>query len=329
MEMTRETFQIDRAVIEVAGGCNYSCSMCPQDLREGGRHKGFRRIMKLDEFEGYVADCAQYGLNVVNLDGSGEATMAKNLPEYIKVVKKYGAKCFIFSNGFKMEGQYMRDCVDAGLDFYRFSFIGSDEQDYTKWMYNAVGGHYAQIRRNIEEMVAYVKESGSECVVSTYHLITDNDNIDQELEKYKKLVDELGVKTEIWKMHNWSGVQDITASGVREGKKKTCGRPFSPDVVIRAGGLDKKTGAVHPCCQVLGRDEEAVLGHASENNILDIFFGEEYETLREQHRTEEYPDFCKSCDFLVDDPEVLVYTNHERDLMKMHGTNFTLNDYRD
>jgi hypothetical protein len=143
------------------------------------------------------------------------------------------------------------------------------------------------------------------------------------------LVDELGVKTEIWKMHNWSGVQDITASGVREGKKKTCGRPFSPDVVIRAGGLDKKTGAVHPCCQVLGRDEEAVLGHASENNILDIFFGEEYETLREQHRTEEYPDFCKSCDFLVDDPEVLVYTNHERDLMKMHGTNFTLNDYRD
>ena len=28
MEMTRDTFQIDRAVIEVAGGCNYSCSMC-------------------------------------------------------------------------------------------------------------------------------------------------------------------------------------------------------------------------------------------------------------------------------------------------------------
>lgn len=90
MEMTRDTFQIDRAVIEVAGGCNYSCSMCPQDLREGGRHRDFRRIMKVDEFEKYVADCAQYGLNVVNLDGSGEATMAKNLPEYIKVVKSMG-----------------------------------------------------------------------------------------------------------------------------------------------------------------------------------------------------------------------------------------------
>ena len=80
---------------------------------------------------------------------------------------------------------------------------------------------------------------------------------------------------------------------------------------------------------LVGRDEEAVLGHCSEDNILDIFFGEEYEKLREQHRTGDYPDFCKNCDFLIDDPEVLVYTNHERDLMKMHGTNFTLNDYRD
>ena len=77
------------------------------------------------------------------------------------------------------------------------------------------------------------------------------------------------LKTEIWKMHNWSGVQDISESGVREGKKKTCGRPFSPDVVIRAGGLEKKTGAVHPCCQVLRTGRRGrVLGHCSDDNIL-------------------------------------------------------------
>ena len=60
-------------------------------------------------------------------------------------------------------------------------------------------------------------------------------------------------------MHNWAGVYKPEYE--REGKIKTCGRPFSPDLVIRAGGLDGKTGAVHPCCQVLGRDDEAVLGH--------------------------------------------------------------------
>jgi len=318
---------IDRAVIEIVGGCNYSCTMCPQDLRVGGRDKGFRRMMKLDEFEGYVADCAKHGVRVINLDGSGEATMQKKLPEFIKIVKKYGAKCFIFSNGFKMEGQYMKDCVDAGLDFYRFSFIGSNQEDYTKWMYNAIGGTYAGIRKNIEEMVAYVNETKAECVISTYHLITDNDKIEEELERYKKIVDDLGVKTEIWKMHNWSGVYDLKENA-RHGEVKTCGRPFSPDVVIRAGGLNGKKGAVHPCCQVLGRDDEAVLGHMEDNTIEEIWNGPQYTELREQHTTGNYPDFCVGCDFLIDDPEVLVYTNHERDMMKMHGTEFDLRDYQ-
>jgi hypothetical protein len=71
-----------------------------------------------------------------------------------------------------------------------------------------------------------------------------------------------------------------------------------------------------------------VLGHMSENKLIDIWYGDKYEELRDQHRTGDYPDFCKGCDFLIDDPEVLVYTNHERDLHHMHGTEFTLQDYR-
>ena len=89
-----------------------------------------------------------------------------------------------------------------------------------------------------------------------------------------KLSKALDVKTEIWKMHNWSGAYDVGATNQRKGEVKTCGRPFSPDVVIRAGGNDGKRGAVHPCCQVLGRDEEAVLGHTSENTIQEIVEGE-------------------------------------------------------
>ena len=320
-------FQIDRAVIEINGGCNFSCSMCPQDMRTGGRHKDFLRKMTLIEFEANVADCAKHGLNVVNLDGSGEATLNRNLPEYIKIVKRYGAKCVIFSNGFRMEGQFMRDCVDAGLDFYRFSFIGSNREQYDKWMYNRIGSNYDKIINNIREMKKYVDETQSTCTVATYHLITDNDNLDEELEEYKSIVEDLGVSTEIWKMHNWSGVYKPDYD--RNGSVKTCGRPFSPDVVIRAGGLDGRSGAVAPCCQVLGRDEEAVLGHTSESTIEEIWYGEAYERLREQHRTGDYPDFCKGCDFLLDDPEVLVYSNFGRDNYKMYGTEFDLDDYRD
>lgn len=320
-------FKIDRAVIEINGGCNYSCSMCPQDMRTGGRHKDFLKKMGLEEFEKNVADCAKHGLRVVNLDGSGEATLNRNLAEYIKIVKKYDAEAVIFSNGFRMHGQFMKDCVDAGLDFYRFSFIGSTSEDYNKWMHNTQGGTFEIIKKNIREMRDYIKETGSSCVVATYHLITDNDNFDEELENYKNLVNELDIKTEIWKMHNWSGVYDV-GNNKRKGKVKTCGRPFSPDVVIRAGGLDGKRGAVAPCCQVLGRDEEAVLGHTSENTIEEIWNGPEYTELRDGHRSGNYPDYCRNCDFLIDDTEVLVHTNHGRSRYHMYGTEFTLNDYR-
>lgn len=320
--------KIDRAVIEVQGGCNYSCSMCPQDKRTGGREKDFITRMSLLEFEDNVRDCAKHGLRVVNLEGSGEPTLNRQLFEYIKIVKKYNAQAFAFSNGLRMSGDYMKKCVDAGLDFFRFSFIGSTPDEYNQWMYNTKGGNFDIITENIARMQEYVEQSGSNCVVATYHLITEETPSEQELQlnRYKELVAALGVKTEIWKLHNWSGIYKPTYD--REGKVKTCGRPFSPDVVIRAGGLDGKRGAVAPCCQVLGRDSEAVLGHTSEMSIQEIVEGVEYEALREGHRTGNYPSYCQDCDFLIDDPEVLVYTNHERDLYKMHGTEFDLNDYR-
>jgi wyosine [tRNA(Phe)-imidazoG37] synthetase (radical SAM superfamily) len=301
--------------------------MCPQDTRTGGRHKGFLKKMGLKEFEKNVADCAQHGLRVVNLDGSGEATLNRNLPEYIKIVKKYGAKCYIFSNGHNMEGKFMRDCVDAGLDFFRFSWIGYDPAAYEKWMHNRISGSYDSTWRKVKAMQDYVNESGAGCVVSTYHLITDNENIEHELSLYKNIVQELGCKTEVWKMHNWSGAYDV-GKNTRKGETKTCGRPFSPDVVIRAGGIDGHTGAVHPCCQVLGRDEEAVLGHTSLNTIEEIWDGKLYTELREAHINKTYNDYCNACDFLLDDPETLVWTNNERSTMKMIGTDFDLNDYR-
>ena len=274
-------------------------------------------------FEDIVAECTEAGLNVVNLEGSGEPSLNRNLAEYIAIVKKYGAKAFCFSNGMRMKDDFMREVVDAGVDFYRFSIIGYTEELYKKWMNSPF---FNLALSNMKAMNEYVAKSGSDATIASYHLVLDNDNIEYEVEQYKKIVEDAGVSTEIWKMHNWAGVYKPEYE--REGKIKTCGRPFSPDLVIRAGGLDGKTGAVHPCCQVLGRDDEAVLGHFQDNTLSEIVSGDLYSQLREQHRTGNYPDFCKSCDFLIDDPETLVYTNHKRDLYKMHGTNFDLNDYR-
>lgn len=318
--------KIERAVIEINGGCNYTCQMCPQTNSNGttgARGKNWLKKMSLSEFEDAVAQCVEAGATVVNLEGSGEPTLNNNLPRYIEIVKHYGAKPFIFSNGMRMRGNFMKDVVDAGCDFFRFSIIGYDSITYRKWMNSPF---FDVVVNNLHNMQQYVESSGSECVVATYHLILDNDNVEFECSKYLENVNSANVKTEIWKMHNWSGIYN--SSYKRTGVKKTCGRPFSPDVVIRAGGLDNQRGAVHPCCQVLGRDDEAVLGHLSEMSLKDIWYGQQYQNLRDAHLKQQWPDFCKDCDFLIDDAGVLVYTNHDTKLYQMHGVSFNLNNFK-
>jgi len=313
---------IERAVIEINGGCNYSCEMCPQT--NPGRHKGFLKKMPLDVFEKTVKECVERGATIINLEGSGEATLLRNLPEYIKIVKKYGAKADICSNGFRFKGQFMKDCIDAGLNRLRISVIGYDRETYTKWMDRDA---FELIKQNAKEAVEYIKETKADCFIASYHLILDNTQADWELEQYRKnFIDDVGTKAEVWKMHNWSGAYENPNE--RAGGIKTCGRPFAPEITIRAGGIDGKTGAVHPCCQVLGRDEEAVLGHLSEESMDDIWNGKLYQELRQGHIDGNYPSYCIDCDFLIDDPEVLVYTNYERGLQKLHGTTFSLDNYR-
>lgn len=317
-------FVIDRAVVEVNGGCNYACQMCPQTE---GRGKDWLKKMSLADFESIIKQLAPAGLNVVNLEGSGEPTLNRNLPKYIEIVRKYGAKPFIFTNGNRLEGKFMQSCVDAGLALARFSVIGYDPLKYMEWM-NTNAFH--KVLTNAVEMQEYIAKTGSECLVASYHLILDNTDVPFEIEQYQKnFISIANTYAEIWKMHNWSGVYDVDYK--RQGKKKTCGRPFSPDIVIRAGGSDNTKLSVAPCCQTLGRDGDADLGSVDGKTVEEVWNGERYQWLRQMHKEERFDEvsFCKDCDFLYEDTSVLVWKNNNLvDLNKMKGTRFTLEDYK-
>ena len=96
-------------------------------------------------------------------------------------------------------------------------------------------------------------------------------------------------------------------------KKRSCGRPFAPQLSIRAGGASGRTGAVVACCQTLGppNEEKSILGHLDTQSFEEVYFGDKYENLRKAHREENFDsiDYCKDCDFLDGDPEVLVWSN--------------------
>jgi len=321
--------KFQRVVMEVFGGCNYTCQMCPQT--SPGRGSNFTRKMPLIQFKNILDQIVpKYGTPQINLEGSGEPTMAKDLPLYIEEVKKRNLKCFMYCNGARLNGQFMNKVIDAGIDFIRFSLIGYNREIYKKWM-NI--DNFELIKSNVREIKSYIEKNNSKCKISTYHLITDNKNIEYEINEYKKLSEELDTTSYIWKMHNWSGNFENPNKRLPT-ERRTCGRPFAPEITIRAGGEVGRTASMVPCCQTLGppNEEKSILGHLDRSSFEEVYFGKKYQELRDAHETKQFDkiEYCKNCDFLYDDPEVLVWSNDPNaKINHMLGTkdDFILTDY--
>lgn len=311
--------------MEVFGGCNYTCQMCPQS--NPGRGKNFTRKMPLDEFEKILDKIVpKYGSPVINLEGSGEPTMAKDLDKYIAAVKKRKLKCYMYCNGARLNGKFMKNVIDAGIDFIRFSVIGYNKEKYKKFM---DVDNFELILSNIREIKKYIQQVKSHCRIATYHLITNNEELDFEVGEYKKnIINNLDTIGYIWKMHNWSGNYDNLNPRIKT-ERRTCGRPFAPELTVRAGGDQGRTGAVVPCCQTLGPPNEAksILGHLDKDSFEEVYFGKKYQDLRLAHENKNFDniEYCKNCDFLYEDPEILVWTNDKK--AKLHHMLGTDDDF--
>jgi MoaA/NifB/PqqE/SkfB family radical SAM enzyme len=299
---------LQRVVIEIFGGCNYTCQMCPQSTP--GREKQFLRKMPLKQFEEILDQITpKYGKPVINLEGSGEPTMATDLPAYIEACTRRGLPSFIYSNGSKFSDSLMKDSIDAGLTLFRFSVIGYNREMYAKWM---DVDNWDLIYNNASQTRDYIKTTGSKCNLDSYHLILDPAQVEYEVEQYQtNFVFPVGTEGFIWKMHNWSG--NYSPEYNRKGQRRSCGRPAADELTIRAGGINGHRAAVTPCCQVLGPPNESasVLGHFDNQSFEEIYFGDLYNDLRKKHEEGRFDEisYCKDCDFLYDDAEVLVWSN--------------------
>ncbi len=323
--MNENNLKLQRVVMEVFGGCNYTCQMCPQS--NPGRGKDFTRKMPLDEFEKILDKIVpKYGNPVINLEGSGEPTMAKDLDKYISAVKKRNLKCYMYCNGARLNGKFMKNVIDAGIDFIRFSVIGYNKEKYKKFM---DVDNFELILSNIREIKEYIEQAKSNCRIATYHLITNNEELTFEVEEYKKnIINNLDTIGYIWKMHNWSGNYENLNPRIKT-ERRTCGRPFAPELTVRAGGDQGRKGAVVPCCQTLGPPNEAksILGHLDRDTFEEVYFGKKYQDLRLAHQNKSFDsiEYCKNCDFLYEDPEILVWTNDKK--AKLHHMLGTDDDF--
>lgn len=322
---------IKKAVIEICGACNYKCTFCPQSW-EGGREKSFKKMMNFDLFTDALDQLKDTDCEEIYLEGSGEPTMNKKLPEFVKAGTDRGFKMSFITNGLWFEGDLMKATVDAGLHFARFSVTGYTPEIYNIEMKNPGGDDtFFKVRENADNAVRYIGSGSAR--IGSYHLILENGVPEQEQIQlyYDNFIKHIpGIQAGIWRMHNWSGQFESVDWRKKVKKKRSCGRPFSPDLIVRAGGNDNQEGAVVPCCMVLGQDSKAVMGHLSENTVEEIWNGERYEWLRKMHTEHRFDevDFCKDCDMLYETPEALVWDNFGADYNVLTGGAFSMEEFR-
>lgn len=309
MPLPGPSLSIKQLDLELNGGCNYKCEMCPQ---ASGREKDFLKKLPVPLLEKILDDAASYGVESVSLHGSGEPTLNNDMPEIVRLVKSRGFKCISFTNGFKLNESLARKLIEAGIDVLRISAIGYDRESYHRWMSKDV---FQQVRDNVRRFVEVNRELGGASQVHLYHLVTEVDHKEEQVAAYQKnWIDYTGALGEVWLMHNWSGDYDgpyDRADMVSAPIKRSCGRPFAPELQVRAGGLNGHKAAVVACCMVLGKDSSAVLGHLDTQTIREVVEGEAYRNLRDAHKEGRFDDisYCKGCDQLYNLPNALVWCN--------------------
>ena len=304
--------KIKEASIELYGGCNFKCVSCPQST---GRESDFLSHLDFELFVKIVSDLKVHGCESISLQGSGEPLMHKDIARCIAHLYSLGIKSHIITNGALLSRSLAESIVNAGISTIRVSILGTNQQQYSKYM--GTSSKLDKVLSNIEYLMSYIVESDSDCKVSVSHLILDSDEApDIQINNYRSLtshIKNLGI--EVWYPHNWAGASDFSSSildrSQTENSKRSCGRPQSDYLTVRAGGLNGSAGAVVPCCFTLGRDSESVLGHLSDSTLDEILDSQKFLDLLHAHETNDFSTipYCDECDQLFDCPSALAWTN--------------------
>lgn len=313
-----EIRNIRQVNIELVGSCNLKCPMCPQS--GPGREKAFKKVMRFEVFKKIIDESIPFGLEFVNIGGSGEPTLSKHLVRSVRYLHERNIKSLIYTNGIRLDAALFEELCESGLSVLKISCQGWDRDSYSHWM--SIDA-YDEMRAKIRSFKKILDcSSGFKTMLQTNHLIQDYSQAEYQKEMYlTNWVNYLGCYAEIWRAHNWSGLYNeskISRIKISENiplknqqLKRSCGRPLSEVLEIRAGGSDGHSAAVVPCPNVLGRDSAAVLGHVDNNDVYSVFNGERYKDLRRAHLEGDFDriDYCRDCDHLVSFPDALVWTN--------------------
>jgi MoaA/NifB/PqqE/SkfB family radical SAM enzyme len=214
--------------------------------------------------------------NGLQINGTGEALLDKNLLERVELIHKYLPKCTIHMNttlGHEMPDGFFEHMIQNCLNHLRISLYGTDRQSYLE-----VHGvdRFGLVMKNLSVLSGLVEKYTGSFSVLIAGPFAKPDQLTEELRLFEQKLVESGFGFSYSTLHNF-GKLNLVA-------RRT---PVKPCPITGYNGISKTLRVtwnmeVIPCCMVT--DNEIVFGNLRKSPLRAIWYGNIWTKFREAHK---------------------------------------------
>jgi radical SAM protein with 4Fe4S-binding SPASM domain len=262
--------------------------MCPRDKHT--RKQGF---MDFSLYKKLITEISKHSDKVkrVHLHNYGEPLLDNMLAQKVKFAKEKGIKhTYIVTNGSLLGVDLSRQLIEAGLDEFKVSFYGTDQDTYNSTMkgldFNATMKNLLDFFKTRTEL----KSKTPKVIIQYLPQKSNQAKTDEFRNIFSNLIDEkAGDSLNIFSLHNYAGGKEYCQLG--EEIYSICDYPWRTMVILQ-------DGRVSPCC--LDYNGEFIVGNVNNNTIEEIWDGPEYSKVRENFKNLGYNDYhlCLNCEHI-------------------------------
>jgi len=293
--------------IEPTNVCNFKCTFCPESFADYEEKAGGLFQLSEDDFDLIAEQLATVPkIKQLNFFMMGEPLVHKKLTQFIKIAKEKNLSdsCMVSSNGTLLTQEKYKDICESGLDYFRISIFGSNEEIHRNRTQSKI--RLSKVKDNIRGLQKFKAEnkfSKPQTLVKMVDTGATAEN-DEFIKDFTGLGDEILLEP----LTNWNDSEegnlstivsngstiktkrDLLATPHYRRKKKTCPYPFY-SLVIHS---DLK---VSICC--VDWEKKTLIGDLKKESLIDIWNGEKLRDIQLKHikkQKHEVPG-CKSCTY--------------------------------
>ena len=271
-------------IIETTSICNAGCVMCPHTAM-----KRKKELMRDETFDLIIKKLKREGIGplAVILNGFGDPLTDQKIFDRVRTIKKEfpGTIVKFYSNLGLANDKVIENILNSGLDEINVSFNGYDRENYEKTM----GIDFQKTLDNLKNLIAEKNKAQSLLKIRiSMALVSHNTGDEKKFIKFwRDKVDSVSVN----KIHTYNNsVEDVSGKNKINFRKPAYPCKYLWNTIVFGTG-----GDIYLCC--LDYEGRCNFGNISENGILDVFYGEGFNNIREKHLKNDVKsiDMCSAC----------------------------------